>query len=145
LGLFNESSLTGIFVNIRKDLGKMTHALDNPRREPFSPNMTCQPKPSVEPHGKYTQDPLHNSRQALAQCWLDNEMNMIPHDAEIFDTKRVSALGLLDDRQEQILLSGCFKDHFLAIGAGRHMIAGSFKEYSGLSHANVSPAMGLID
>jgi hypothetical protein len=75
---------------------------------------------------------------------FDNEMEMIPHDAEVIDRKSVFFPRTGYDIDEQFLHFVRIHDHLPIIRPGGDMIAGSIHENSWLVHTRNSQRKGIM-
>lgn len=81
-----------IFVNILEYLHELLHTRDDPRKETPAPHMASEPVDPIEGHREDAHDPLHHPRQTRRASWPDHKVDMIPHDAEIFEPEVVFQL-----------------------------------------------------
>jgi hypothetical protein len=58
---------------------------------------------AIEPHGENAQNPLHYRRKAFLVAGLDDEVEMIPHKAEILEAESVFSLRFFEDSEEKLL------------------------------------------
>ncbi len=86
-------------------------------------------------HGKNTKDPLHYRGQAFFMYWFYQEMNVIPHYAEIIDLKRIFLMGPPDNRQKQLLNGIGIKEHLFSICARCNRVASAREKLLWYSHA----------
>ena len=88
----------GIVVDIFKYLYEFPQPGNDPGKESGTPHMACYIPDTVISHGEHTQDPAHDRGKTFAPRGLDDEMEMVAHDAKVVDPESVFEFGALDDR-----------------------------------------------
>jgi len=101
--------------------------------------MAAQSMYPVICHGEYAHYPLHNRREVFAKCWCNQEMKVVPHDAEIFDAEGVPSFGAFEDGEKEFLALCRIEEQLLPVDSRRDMIGCAFLEMSWLSHARHTP------
>lgn len=74
----------GIGIDIPEYLHELQQSMDDPGEKAGTPDMSGAVIAPVVCHGKYTHDPSHDRGKTYASCWLNDEVEMVSHDAEVF-------------------------------------------------------------
>ena len=99
-------------------------------------------------HSEHAQYPLHYRGKTFPATRLNNKMEMVSHNAEIFQAEIILRFRPLHDSQEQILYGGSTENHLLAVGSRSHMVASPVYQLSRLPHAHytrIATRVDLID
>ena len=112
-------------VDVIEDLEEILQAVYDPGKEPVPPDMPGYASAAIVCHGEHAHDPLHYGGEVCPVSGLDNEMEMVVHDAEVLDPEIVFPVCPFYHRKKQILDGVRVEDHFLAVGAGGDMVAGA--------------------
>ena len=68
---------------------------------------------------------------------MDNEMDMVIHDAEVFDLEVVLLFRPGNDGEKEFLGGGWFEEHFTAVNFDRDMVIRAVHEQSILTHSHI--------
>jgi hypothetical protein len=130
----NDTRLYGVQIDILKGRQKLSETIQNMGKEALTPYMTPVSENTVVFPREYTHYPLHDSRKGDSFSRLDDEVEMVTHDAEILDPEIVLPLRSLYDLEEHITHVRRAEDHFSPIRPRDDMIASTFAQDSWFTH-----------
>lgn len=102
--------------------------------------MSSQPHSLVVSQCKDRIDPLHDGGEVHIIIWSDQEMKVIPHDAEILNSKGILPLRLSQNIDEQLFDNASIENHLSAVCPGAYMIIGTGHNLPVLSHMELTPS-----
>lgn len=118
----NQARNDRISVDIIGHMDELVQVLNNPRIETILPKATRQFHTPIIRHREHAQYPLHNCGKIFTAAWLDYEVIMVTHNAEIFEPEIELFLGAYDHRGKEFLNRFRVKTHLLAIRPRSHVV-----------------------
>jgi hypothetical protein len=126
LAFFRKAGLDRILVDVFEHFDKLCDILDDPAPESVHPHMPPQLVDRVIMNRENRQNPLHDPRQIRVFQGLDQKVDMIVHDREIFQVEVIFFLGFFDYIHKKRFDLVIFEDHFVAVDLGTDMVCGAF-------------------
>lgn len=84
-------------------------------------------------------DPLHDRRKAFVRCWPNEQMEVITHNTEVIQAKRILCLGFMQHLEEQLFHHAIVEYHLASIDSSAHMIISPRHNHSILAHTIMTP------
>jgi hypothetical protein len=128
------TGLYGVICDVREGGNELAERSYHDALEAVVPYVPDIPEDLVVRGSKYTENPLHDPRKALAVAWPDQKMDMIAHDAEIADGKRVLVLSPMNDIEHKSFHLGSAENELPAIRPRYHVVFSAGYKRSWFSH-----------
>jgi len=123
-----------IVRNVTEGTLKLPQVCDNKTFEAIVPHMAVDAVMAIKPHGETTQYPLHYARKRFLIAWTKHEVNVILHDADIYDGEVELCPRSNEDPNKDRFHYIRAEDELPTICPSDNMVRGTFDYSSRFSH-----------
>jgi hypothetical protein len=143
-GVGNDAGSDGIGDDVLKGGDILAQRPYDDTFKPIVPDVAVIPKDAVKSRREDAENPLHDSRKTLSGTGMDEEVDVVAHDAEIVNAEGVLLLCPTDHVKKEFFYPVRTKDELASVCPGNNVVPSSWSQFSWFSHTSYTGELSTL-